>query len=262
MQPGDEAPLVLVIDDDPGAVSLMQAQLQSSGWRVEAAGDGAQGLQAARELRPQAIVLDLLLPDIDGWSVLVQLKQQPATQDIPVVICSVMAEARHGFALGAAQVLTKPISQQQLLSALAAVGLPVRSRGVRVLVVDEDAATLQSLSRLLEAAGLTPVPAQGGQAALEAVACHRPDVIVLELGMRGVTGLDAVLALAGKPETADIPIIVLATPMDNSQTREMLQRHVQRIVEKSEFSCGILMTELRRALAHRAARAASTPPLP
>ncbi|MDZ5455823.1 response regulator [Azohydromonas lata] len=257
-----EVPLVLVIDDDPSALDLMQIQLQSSGWRVETAGDAAQGLRAVHELHPQAIVLDLLLPGIDGWSLLAQLKQEPSTRDIPVVICSVIAQRQRGFVLGAAQVLTKPVSQQQLLSALAAVGLPLRGPAARVLLVDDDEQELQSLSQQLQAAGLTAEPVLGGTAALDAVARRRPDVIVLKLDMQGLSGFDTVQALNGRLDTADIPIIVLAAPTDGSRAREMLHSQVLGIVEKSEFSASILVSELRRAMAHRAAGGASQPYLP
>ncbi|MBC7994837.1 MAG: response regulator, partial [Rhizobacter sp.] len=131
-------PLVLVVEDDPRAANLMRLQLQSQGYRVEFARSAEDGLARAAELRPAALVLDIILPGMDGWDMLAHLKDRADTSHIPVVIVSITDEAQRGFALGAAQVLVKPVTQAELLAALAAAGLDEPSIDARVLVVDDD----------------------------------------------------------------------------------------------------------------------------
>jgi adenylate cyclase len=109
---------VLVIDDDPTARELMATYLTDEGYAVETAASGVSGLSRARELRPAAIILDILMPDIDGWTVLATLKGEPELAHIPVVIVTIVDEQRRGIALGAAGYLTKPIDRERLVAIL------------------------------------------------------------------------------------------------------------------------------------------------
>jgi signal transduction histidine kinase/DNA-binding response OmpR family regulator len=248
--------LVLVIEDDPGTAAMLRMNLASHGLRVELATDGEDGLQAARRLQPDAIVLDVLLPRMDGWDLMTRLKDDPATRDVPVVIVSVTDEPSRGFALGAAQVLLKPVSREDLLAAVDSLGLNPQGGGGHVLVVDDDPRAVQVVSRQLEAAGFSTLGAYGGQEALQLVDHHRVDLIVLDLMMPQVSGFDVVEALASRPETAGIAIIILTAHIVDEQDRQMLRGRVQRIMEKSSFEPASLVAEVRRALAGRRARAA------
>ncbi len=154
--------LVLVIDDDPAVRELMGRYLVREGFRVAVAAGGEEGLRLARELRPAAITLDVMMPGMDGWAVLSALKGDAATADIPVVMLTIVDDRNLGYALGAADYLTKPIDRERLLAVLA------RHRRDRpVLIVEDDAPLRELLRRLLEREGYAVVEADNGQAALE-----------------------------------------------------------------------------------------------
>src|SRR5262245_54043177 len=127
---------VLVIDDDPTARELITSHLLEQGFAVETASCGIDGLKRARDLRPTAITLDIILPDIDGWTIIAALEGDPALSDIPVIIVTIVDEPRRGIALGAAGYLTKPIDRERLLNIMAA--YRVVERTSTVLVVEDD----------------------------------------------------------------------------------------------------------------------------
>ncbi|HEY4068792.1 MAG TPA: response regulator [Burkholderiaceae bacterium] len=243
--------LVLVIEDDPRASSLLRRQLEMQGYRVEVSLNAETGLERAIALQPDAIVLDVILPGMDGWNMLGQLKGHETTRHIPVVIVSITDEPRRGFALGAAQVLVKPVSQSDLLSALAAIGLLPQLAGGRILVVDDDPKSVALTCAHLQAGGFTPEAAYGGREALEAVRRRTPDLIVLDLMMPHVSGFDVLEALRQEPAYAGIAILVLTAKLITAQDREQLRGRVQRILEKADFHPNGLLAEVRRALARR-----------
>ena len=242
-------PLVLVIEDDPRAANLMRLQLEPHGYRVELAASGEEGLRLAAELHPTAVVLDVILPGIDGWDVLAQLKEREDTSHIPVVIVSITDAAQRGFALGAAQVLVKPVMQGDLLSALAASGLDEPHSGARVLVVDDDPKAVALVSKHLQVAGYTPVGAYGGQEALDLVRSEAPALVVLDLMMPQVSGFDVVHGLREHPDSAGIPIIVLTAKLLTRDDRALLNGKVQQVMEKTRFNSIGLLAEVKRALA-------------
>ncbi|MBC7954965.1 MAG: response regulator [Cytophagales bacterium] len=242
-------PLVLVVEDDPRAASLMRLQLQSQGYRVEFSHTAEDGLARAAELRPDALVLDIILPGMDGWDMLARLKDQQSTSHIPVVIVSITDEAQRGFALGAAQVLVKPVTQADLLGALAAAGLDEPLTDARVLVVDDDPKAVALVSKHLQVAGYTPMAAYGGQEALDLVRSSPPALIVLDLMMPQVSGFDVVHGLRGNPATAHIPIIVLTAKLLTRDDHARLSGKVQQVMEKTDFHSLGLLAEVKRALA-------------
>ena len=249
---GATAGTILVIEDDPRAASLLRLQLESAGFAVEVVPSGEAGLRRAAALQPRAVVLDVLLPDVDGWNTLARLKEQEATRHIPVVIVSITDEPRRGFALGAAQVLVKPVTQDDLMAALGAMGL-LGSPGAprrRVLVVDDDPKAVTLVCKHLEAFGFEPLAAFGGQEAIDLVRRERPDAVVLDLMMPHVSGFDVVEALASRAETAGIPVLVLTAKLVTAQDRELLRGRVRKIMEKSNFEPAALLAEVQRALAH------------
>jgi signal transduction histidine kinase/DNA-binding response OmpR family regulator/CHASE3 domain sensor protein len=246
-----EARLVLVIEDDPRASSLLRRQLEMQGYRVEVSMNAEAGLERAIELQPDAIVLDVILPGMDGWNMLSQLKLHEVTQRIPVVIVSITDEPRRGFALGAAQVLVKPVSQDDLLAALAAIGLEPHQGEGRILVVDDDPKSVALTCAHLQAAGFKPEAAYGGREALEVVQRRTPDLIILDLMMPHVSGFDVLEALRHQSDCADIAVLVLTAKLITAQDREQLRGRVQRIMEKSDFQAAGLLAEVRRALAKR-----------
>ncbi|HEY0821970.1 MAG TPA: response regulator, partial [Rhizobacter sp.] len=247
----EDKPTVLVVEDDPRAANLMRLQLEANGYQVEFAGSAEEGLQLATRLCPTAVVLDIILPGMDGWDMLARLKEQPGTSNIPVVIVSITDEAQRGFALGAAQVLVKPVTQNDLLAALTAAGLDEPHTGARVLVVDDDPKAVALVSKHLQVAGYAPIGAYGGQEALDIVRAEAPALVVLDLMMPQVSGFDVVQGLRNHPDTAGIPVIVLTAKLLTREDRALLSGKVQQVMEKTDFNSIGLVAEIKRALAGR-----------
>ncbi len=157
---------VLVIDDEPAVRDLMQRFLTKEGFRVVTAAGGEEGLRRARELRPDAITLDVMMPGMDGWAVLAALKADPAVADIPVIMLTIVDDRNLGYALGAADYLTKPIDRERLVTVLP------RSTGATcpVLVVDDDADVRAAPAAHARTEGYAVVEAENGRAALGAAA--------------------------------------------------------------------------------------------
>ena len=168
--------LVLAIDDDPDVVLLLKENLADAGYRVVGASNGAEGLRLARELKPSAITLDIVMPQTDGWQVLHGLKADPATRDIPVLLLSVVDQKDLGYRLGAADYLMKPFERDELIAALQRVAPRCRS----LLVVDDDPHVADLVRQSLEDEPYQIDAAQDGLAALEAIGQRRPDVILLD----------------------------------------------------------------------------------
>ena len=255
-------PLVLVIDNDPGARDLITHYLLEGGYRVASAADGEEAIRLAKALRPNAITLDMLLPDRDGLLILAQLKTSADTRSVPVVVVSVTDRRELGFSLGAAGWLVKPIHKAELLAALDATtnGKP-RAGKATVLVVDDEAATVAYLKELLEQRGFAVVTASGGEAGIGLALARQPDLILLDLMMPGVNGFDVVQALRSNPLARQIPILIL-TGMDLTRAdTARLGSSVQAIVSKG--GPANLLAELARICpvpapaAETAARAAS-----
>jgi DNA-binding response OmpR family regulator len=123
-------PLVVVVEDDRRSADLLTVYLESAGFEVESAHDGRSGLDAIGRLLPVGVILDIRLPQLDGWDVLVELKADPATASIPVIVVSMLDERAEGLSLGAAEYLLKPVRREELLSALARVGVRSEPRAV------------------------------------------------------------------------------------------------------------------------------------
>ena len=181
--PGRE--IVLAIDDDPNVIYLLTENLADAGYHVIGAQNAEEGLRKARELMPRAIILDIVMPEADGWQVLHALKADERTRDIPVIVLSVVDQKALGFRLGAADFLLKPFDRDALIATLARVAPQCR----RVLVVDDDPNVPELVRQLLDGAGCEIAWASDGLAALTSLAGERPDVILLDLLMPRMDGL-------------------------------------------------------------------------
>ena len=240
------APTVLVIDDDPDARDLMRRFLAREGFDTLTAPDAAEGLRLARQFKPTLITLDVVMPRMDGWAVLKELKADPQLAAIPVLMLSILDEQEKGFALGAADYLTKPFDRNRLRSALQAhrSGAP----GARVLVVEDDDATRAILRDMLEREGCEVEVAQNGVDALECVAKAKPDIILLDLMMPKMDGFEFLAALRAIPDSSEVPIVVLTAKDLSDSERERLSGEVKTVLRKSMHSRDELAAELRRAL--------------
>ena len=202
---------VLVVEDNAQAAKLLSLHLIQAGYRVLVAADGAEALRMAAQYRPMAITLDLLLPDLDGWQVLSELKTGEETRDIPVVIVSVLDRQALGFRLGAMDYLVKPVGRADLLRALRrCTPREAQSKLCRkVMVVDTDPDELKLLGVMLAQERYQVIEALGPAEAVSLARCTRPDLLVTNL-LAGEMDLFAMLeALKTSPETAHIPVLAL-----------------------------------------------------
>jgi PAS domain S-box-containing protein len=238
---------VLVIDDDAAARELVSRFLQKQGLAVEVAADGRAGLEAARQHHPDVITLDVMMPGLDGWSVLTALKSDPATADIPVVMLSIVDERNLGIALGAAEYLTKPIERDQLLRVLRRYG---RSAGSRlVLVVEDDPLTRTALGRAMQEEGWEVALAEHGRAALARMAERVPDLVLLDLMMPEMNGFELLETLRGRDDWRSVPVVVITAKDLTDAERRRLNGGVQRVVAKGTQGLEALAAAVREHVA-------------
>jgi PAS domain S-box-containing protein len=233
---------VLVIDDDPAMRNLMERILGREGFHVVTAVDGPSGLELARSEKPVVITLDLLMPGMDGWEVLGALKAQEDLAHIPVVMLTILDEQRIGFALGAAEYLTKPIERDKLVAVLRRYG---REPGSPVLVVEDDEATRSVLGRALAGEGRVVREAENGRVALAFLEEETPGLILLDLMMPEMDGFELLAALRERPEWEKIPVVVITAKDLTAEDHARLNGAVQHVVPKSEKSPEALLGYVR-----------------
>lgn len=227
-------PLVLVVEDDSTGRELLAHYLIENGYAVAYAGTGGEAHQAARRLKPAAISLDILLPDVNGLEVLTQLRGDPETRHIPVIVVSIADDRELGLSAGAAAWLVKPVRRRQFIEALDRL-MPggTSTENSLALVVDDDAEAVELASDILRQRGFEVIQAFGGNEGLTLALERLPSLIILDLSMPGVSGFTVAQQLRDDPRTRRIPILV-STALDLSAAeREDLLRHVQTIVPKS-----------------------------
>jgi signal transduction histidine kinase/CheY-like chemotaxis protein len=245
-------PMVLVIDDDPTARELMRHFLHQEGFSVTTASGGEEGLQLARSLHPNVITLDVMMPKMDGWAVLVALQEDPALADIPVIITTIVDDKNMGFALGATGYIMKPIDRSRLATLL----VKYRRHSDQhpaglILVVEDDENTRELLRRTLEQDHWQVQEAHNGHAALERLGEHQPDLILLDLMMPEMDGFQVVSAMRKTPALQDIPVIVITAKELTLEDRMRLNGSVKRTLQKGAYSREELLREVRDlALAH------------
>ena len=240
---------VLVIDDEASVRDLMQRFLTKEGFRVVTAAGGEDGLRYARELRPDAITLDVMMPGMDGWAVLSALKADPDVTDIPVIMLTIVDDRNLGYALGASDYLTKPIDRERLVTVLRK-----HRRDLPVLIVDDDAVLRQLLRRTLEPEGYTIVEAENGRAALERLREITPSVILLDLMMPEMDGFEFVTEFRRHEGWRAIPIVVITARDLSREDRERLNGYVEKILQKGEHGRDHLLAEVRELVQSSVAR--------
>ena len=249
---GTDAPHVLVLEDDDRAADLIRLQLESDNCRVTRATTAEVALSILADgTPPDLITLDILLPGMDGWEFLARLKADDRLADIPVVIISIVADSSRGLSLGAAQVLQKPVSADDLQAALSKLGFikPATDReGLKVLVVDDDPKAVEIISSYLEHAHHSVLRAYGGNEATHIAKLQQPDLIVLDLMMPETNGFEVVEELKLDKRTARIPIIIVTSKFLTPEERNTLKGHVRAVLEKAEFNHGNFLSEVHRAL--------------
>jgi CheY-like chemotaxis protein/two-component sensor histidine kinase len=241
---GAAAPTVLVVDDDETVRDLMRHFLAREGFEVVTARDGEEGLRLARERRPALITLDVLMPGLDGWSVLQQLKADAELADTPVLMMTIVDERDRGLALGASDYLTKPINRGRLRAILARHRPPERERP-SVLIVEDDADTRRHLRRALAGEGWEVSEAENGRVALDRLRQARPDLVLLDLMMPEMDGFEFLAELRWTPTLRPVPIVVLTAMELNEEDHRRLNGGVLHVLQKAARGRDELLGELR-----------------
>jgi len=242
----EERPLALVVEDSPQAAELMKMHIESAGYRVVIAKDGAEAVEMSKELRPSVITLDLMLPVKDGWQVMKELKRHPLCKHIPIVIVSIIDEKNLGFGLGAVDYFVKPVNRDDLVKALDRVHI-IRRPGERpptVLAIDDDKSATDLIQLILESEGYRVLKANDGKQGVEIAVREHPDLIILDIVMPEMSGFDVAQELKQIPASRDIPIIIL-TSMDIDETEQAeLSEFVSGLMKKGAFTKRDLLREI------------------
>jgi signal transduction histidine kinase/CheY-like chemotaxis protein len=240
-KPAEPIATVLVVDDDQNARELMERGLIKEGFRVVTAGGGEEGLRLAKQLRPDVITLDVLMPGMDGWAVLRSLKNDPEIAGIPVIMVTMVDDKDMGHALGAADYLPKPIDRDRLASLLR----KYQCHPGPVLIVEDDPATREMMRRTLEQDGWQVIEAPNGRVGLEYVAQKPPGLIVLDLMMPEMDGFEFVAELRKNKAWRAIPVVVVTAKDVTADDRSRLDGSVKKIFQKAALTREELAREIR-----------------
>ena len=250
----DGASTVLIVDDDPVARDLLSSSLKGKGYRIVHAGNGDEALNLARKLRPDAITLDIIMPQTDGWAVLTALKGDAELRDIPVVIVTILQDRAIGLSLGAVDFLTKPVDRARLTALLHQL---LRREGL-ILLVEDESNTRAMLRQAIERMDLEVAEAVNGRGALEWLAQNQPPaLILLDIMMPEMDGFEFLDAFRKHPEWQDIPVIVLTAKELTAQERERLMGQTRKVIAKGDSFrddiAAAIGAAIRRPAAHAAA---------
>ena len=234
---------ILVVDDDPNSRELLQRTLESDGFTVVTAATGEEGLELAREVRPSLMTLDVLMPAMDGWSVLQEVKADPELEDIPVMMISIAGDKDLGYTLGAVECLTKPVDRDKLRQFAKQYARP--SGGGRALVVDDDEGIRSLFQRSLEEDGWIVDEAENGAVALDLAGRNLPDLVLLDLMMPVMDGFEFVMHFRQLDGCGGTPVIVVTAKDLDQKDRDRLQGGVERIVEKGALTRQELLDQVR-----------------
>ena len=244
--PEEAAPVVntvLVVDNNNNFHHLIERTVAGEGFNLVRAMGGQEGLRLAKELSPAVITLDVMMPGMDGWAVLSALKADPDLADIPVIMVTIIDQKNMGYALGAAEYLTKPIDRERLVSVLNKYKQEVDSGPV--LVVDDDPAVRDMVRRMLEREGRKVVEAENGRAALDCLEEANPSLILLDIMMPEMDGFEFIEEMRRNGRWARVPVIVVTAKDLTSEDRQRLNGNVEKVLQKGSRSSDSLMLEIR-----------------
>jgi len=241
---------VLVIDDDPVQRDLIERFLSKEGFCVRCAASGEAGLGLARQSRPVAITLDVMMPEMDGWSVLAELKADVELRDVPVIMLTMLDDPERGFSLGAADYATKPVDRARLSQILKK--YTCANPPCPVLLVEDDVATRAITRNILEKEGWKVSEAENGRIALERMEQERPTLILLDLMMPGMDGFEFTDCVRQHPEWRSIPIVILTAKDLTADDRRRLDGSVKMILQKKTDSREALLQQVRDLVANSA----------
>jgi len=237
---------ILVIDDDAEVRELMQTHLQRLGYQVVLADNGVTGLQLAQQCQPKAILLDVMMPEINGWTVLSQIKADAKLHDTPVIMSTMVDNKRLGYALGANDYMIKPINRKQLQKVLERYTNPQQKSNV--LLVEDNQTTRNMMEKLLSRSGWQVQLAENGRQALQQVTKLKPDLILTDLMMPEMDGFEFLHHLRDKPKWRDIPVVVLTAKELMPEERLELEAAAQNTFIKGAYEKQQLLSEIHQLL--------------
>ena len=239
--------LILSIDDDPQVISLYQRYLTPQGYHVIPLTDPKQAVARASKLKPYAITLDIMMPEIDGWQVLQKLKNDPETCDIPVVICSILEDEEKGFNFGAADYLIKPFLQEELINTVNRANRDGKIH--KILVIDDDPSDIRLVKKILTERGRFQIfSAEGGKIGWEMIQNIHPDALILDLFMPDMDGFTVLGNLRSNPVFTDLPVIVLTGADLSPEQQTKMTRLGQHMLTKGMLNEQQLLTTLEMSL--------------
>jgi len=240
---------VMVVENETGVVQLYRRYLEPRGYSIVELSDGARAVPMARELRPYAILLDVNMPSPDGWQVLAQLKSDPVTRPLPVILCTITEDRGRGLSLGAADYLVKPILEVDLVSALEKLEKPER-KSYNVLVLEDNPEEAQLVQRILEKlSGFAIRMVAEAKTGVEVIESDQPNLVIVDLQLPGGAAFEVVNAMRSNEKTKQIPVIALIGAEDLPPDHgEKISTQVQAVLRKAQFSEHDLMESIARAL--------------
>jgi PAS domain S-box-containing protein len=239
--------VILAIDDDPQVISLYERYLQPQGYQVVALTDSTQAKVRAKQLKPYAITLDIMMPSYDGWSVLNDLKSDAETRDIPVIVCSIVEDQERGFSLGAADYLLKPILEDDLLNALDRLNQDGSIR--TVLIVDDNPSDLRLMEKILNEQGrYKAILAESGPKGWDIIVSRAAHAVILDLFMPEMDGFTILEKMRDDPKLRDIPVVVVSGVDLSAEQKQQLKEFGQRLLTKSGLNESELLSTVERAL--------------
>jgi signal transduction histidine kinase/DNA-binding response OmpR family regulator len=247
-----DAPRILIVEDDAMTVQLSKSHLTSSGYEVMVCDEPQRAQAIAAALQPDAITLDLLMKPTSGWEILLQLKNQSSTANIPVIVISIVDQRAGGTLLGADEFLIKPVNKPVLLAAvercLASHGGKAPSRPI--LVVEDDAAAREVIVEVLTSEGYAVITASDGAQARALVATSLPELVILDLMLPKVSGFELIADWRSNPRTADLPVFVLSSKDLTQEEESYIRQHSEYLFRKEDSWQESLARQLRRVVAH------------
>jgi K+-sensing histidine kinase KdpD/DNA-binding response OmpR family regulator len=238
---------ILAIDDDSKVINLYERYLKPHGYQVVPLTESKRVVERVKEVKPFAITLDIMMPEKDGWDVIRELKNDPETREIPIIICSILESQEKGFSLGASDYLVKPFLQEDMISSLNRLNRDGQIKDV--LVIDDDPGDLRLVQKMLEEGQRYQVTlAQGGKQGWEMIQSTHPDAIIMDLFMPDFNGFNILENLRANPVLRHIPVIILTGADLTAEQHQQLTDFGQGVLAKGYLREKELLVLLEEAL--------------